>query len=241
LWPKWPWSLGFSYRGCIRNCDFCVVPRKEGGMVRVIGSYCDLLRPEARRDPRGHHLVDMANNILAAPEADPSGRASGRSLAELWREARDLGITIDYCQGLDVRLITQAVAEEIASLPIYVRWRDQAGRWQKRRRLFLALDHSAPIAQFEQAAGWLLRAGVAPSSVYVFILERPGEEADALARVQAVAALSLRPYVMPLNDHQDAGLRRWANRRYYQFVPWEQYRRRRDGQLTLAGLQAGIE
>jgi len=225
LWPGWPWSLGFSYRGCIRACDFCVVPHKEGRQVRrVIGSYRELLRPEARRSPKGHHLVDMANNILAAPEQE---------LAELWQEVRELGITIDYCQGFDVRLITQAVAKEMASLPLYARWRDRAGRWQKRRRLFLALDHSVLIPQFERAARWLLEAGVAPSSVYVFVLERPGQEADAMKRVQAAAGLRLRPYVMPLDDYQDAGLRRWANKRFYQFVPWNRYRRRRGRQLAL--------
>jgi hypothetical protein len=225
-WPDWPWSLGFSYRGCVRDCDFCVVPRKEGRRVTRAAESCRaLLRPEARRDPRGHHLVDVANNVLAAPEAE---------LEQLWREVRELGITVDYCQGFDVRLITRAVAGELASLPIYVRWRDRRGRWQKRRRMFLALDHTALVGQFERAARWLLGAGVARSSIYAFVLERPGEEADALARVQAVAALGLRPYVMPLNDYQDTGLRRWANRRYYQFVPWEAYRWRRDRQLRMS-------
>jgi hypothetical protein len=225
-WPGWPWSLGFSYRGCIRDCDFCVVPRKEGRRVtRAADGYRELLRPEARRDPKGHHLVDVANNVLAAPE---------RELERLWREVRELGITVDYCQGFDVRLITRAVAGELASLPIYVRWRDRRGRWQKRRRMFLALDHSALVGQFERAACWLLGAGVARSSIYVFVLERPGEEADAFERVQAVASLGLRPYVMPLDDYRDTGLRRWANRRYYQFVPWEAYRQRRDGQMVMA-------
>jgi hypothetical protein len=225
-WSGWPWSVGFSYRGCVRDCDFCVVPLKEGRrVVRTIGSCRDLLRPEARESPQGHHLVDMANNILAAPEAE---------LEQLWREVRELGITVDYCQGFDVRLMTQAVAGELAALPIYVRWRDKRGRWRKRRRLFLALDHTALIGQFERAARWLLGAGVAKSSIYVFILERPDEEDDALARVQAVAGLGLRPYVMPLNDYQDTGLRRWANRRYYQFVPWHRYNRRRSGQLGMA-------
>jgi len=219
FWPDWPWSLGYSYRGCPRGCEFCVVPLLEGRQVRRVAvSYRDLLRPEARVAPRGQHLVDLAPNILAAPEAE---------LAALWREVRELGLTVDYSQGLDVRFITQAVAEELATLPIYVRWRDRSGRWQQRRRLYLALDGSALLPQFEQAARWLLGAGVKPSSVYVYILERPGEEADALARVQTVAQLRMRPYVMPLHDYQDDGLRRWVNRRYYQFVPLAQYRRRR--------------
>ena len=79
----------------------------------------------------------------------------------------------------------------------------------------------------------LLGAGVAPSSIYVYILERPGEEEDALKRVQAAARFEVRPYVLPLNDYVDTGLRRWTNRRYYQFVDWQDYSRRREPQAML--------
>ena len=228
MWPDWPWSLDYSYRGCIRRCDFCVVPRQEGRQLRrAAGSYLDMLRPEARTAPKGHHLVDLANNILAAPEQE---------LAALWSEVHALGLTLDYCQGLDVRLMTQAIAEEIASLPLYTRWQNKRGQWRKAKRLYLALDHSHLIPRFERAAKWLLKAGVTGRNIFVYILERPGEEADTLTRIQVVARLGLKPYVMPLNDHVDSGLRRWVNRRYYEFVPWEKYQRRRsDRQMALAG------
>jgi len=39
-------NLGFTTRGCIRNCKFCIVPKKEGGI----------------------HVVLLDNNILALPK-----------------------------------------------------------------------------------------------------------------------------------------------------------------------------
>ena len=30
IYPEYPWSLGFTQRGCRLNCGFCVVPKKEG-------------------------------------------------------------------------------------------------------------------------------------------------------------------------------------------------------------------
>ena len=30
IYPDYPWSLGFTQRGCRLNCGFCVVPAKEG-------------------------------------------------------------------------------------------------------------------------------------------------------------------------------------------------------------------
>jgi hypothetical protein len=34
LYPEMDYSLGFTTRGCIRRCYFCVVPEKEGRLVR---------------------------------------------------------------------------------------------------------------------------------------------------------------------------------------------------------------
>ena len=40
LYPACDYALGFTTRGCIRNCSFCVVPRKEG-RLRVVGDLHD--------------------------------------------------------------------------------------------------------------------------------------------------------------------------------------------------------
>ena len=30
IYPEYPWSLGFTQRGCRLSCGFCIVPKKEG-------------------------------------------------------------------------------------------------------------------------------------------------------------------------------------------------------------------
>jgi radical SAM superfamily enzyme YgiQ (UPF0313 family) len=35
LYPGFDYSIGFSTRGCFRNCHFCVVPEKEGMFKKV--------------------------------------------------------------------------------------------------------------------------------------------------------------------------------------------------------------
>ena len=47
LYPACDYDLGFTTRGCIRNCPFCIVPKKEGSFKKA---------------------VYMDNNILANPD-----------------------------------------------------------------------------------------------------------------------------------------------------------------------------
>ena len=101
LVPDWDGSIIFSSRGCIRNCPFCAVPRLEGGISHVKYSIKHLIYP-------GHTRVILwDNNILAAPN---------------WRyifdELHELGLTVDFNQGLDARLINDEVAEKLSKLKI---------------------------------------------------------------------------------------------------------------------------
>ncbi|GAH92586.1 unnamed protein product, partial [marine sediment metagenome] len=54
-------NIGFTTRGCIRKCPFCIVPEKEG-KIRVVGDIYDFW------DREGTELIILDNNILALPE-----------------------------------------------------------------------------------------------------------------------------------------------------------------------------
>jgi len=230
LAPGFPFSLGFTVRGCVRRCPWCLVWRAEGNEMWQEAAYRDLLRPDRGSQP---HIIDLANNILAWPGWE-----------ELFREMldlhRELGLTVDINQGIDHRLVDSGVAEWIARLPLYAVRRRRLGGWRWRRAVRLALDESSQIESFRRAAKLLVNAGVPPRALRVYILERPGEEEDALARVREVLAVTkgtvdttARPFVMPLDGHRDNGLARWVNRGLYRYVPWEEYRRRRALPLRL--------
>lgn len=86
-------NLGFSTRGCIRHCGFCVVPAKEG-RLRIVGDLLDLWDGESRE------VIVMDNNILGLP-------GHFRRVCE---QAQGKGIRIDFNQGLDHRLLTTEIA-----------------------------------------------------------------------------------------------------------------------------------
>jgi len=85
IYPENKVSYGFISRGCIRNCYFCKVPKKEGH-IRQVGFISDIVR---------HKVVKfMDNNILALPNHK-----------EILQEIVDKKIRCSFNQGLDLRLV----------------------------------------------------------------------------------------------------------------------------------------
>ena len=100
LYPDCDFSIGFITRGCIRKCDFCKVPDKEGN-IRFHQ------RMKEFENPNGKYWMLLDNNILAYK--DVSG---------ILYEIIEKKYKIDFNQGMDIRLVT----EEIASLLARVKW-----------------------------------------------------------------------------------------------------------------------
>lgn len=89
-------SYGFLTRGCIRNCPWCFVPKKEGA-IRAnadIEEFC-----------RHKEVVLMDNNVLAHSHGIDQIEKIGR-----------IGLKVDFNQGLDARLIDDSVARRLAKL-----------------------------------------------------------------------------------------------------------------------------
>ena len=89
-------NLGFTSRGCIRNCKFCIVPQKEG-KIRAVGDLLDLW------DGKSKDIVLLDNNILALPE----------HFKLICKQARDNNIRLDFNQGLDFRLLNEDNLKEL--------------------------------------------------------------------------------------------------------------------------------
>ncbi len=92
-------NYGFTTRGCIRKCPFCIVPEKEGNL-RIEGDLLDLWNGKAKQ------VVIMDNNILAVPE----------HFALICKQARDNHIKVDFNQGLDHRLLTSDIVELMTTI-----------------------------------------------------------------------------------------------------------------------------
>jgi len=100
-WKNWNSSILFTSRGCIRNCPFCVVPKLEGKIQPSVTDIQNFIYP-------GHKKIILwDNNFLASP----TWRINLESL-------RETGLTVDFNQGLDARLINDEKANMLADLRI---------------------------------------------------------------------------------------------------------------------------
>ena len=98
LYPDFPAALGFLTRGCIRNCKWCIVPKKEGCLQEVD----DIERIAAGRK----EVVLLDNNFLAADK---------EFVREQLEKAAWLRLKLDFNQGLDARLVTPENARLLAA------------------------------------------------------------------------------------------------------------------------------
>jgi hypothetical protein len=93
-------GIGFTSRGCIRKCGFCIVPAKEGRLHQV-SEIKDII------NPRSNVLILLDNNLTADPDC-----------IEKLREIRDRGLVIDITQGIDIRLMTPEIAQALSGVKI---------------------------------------------------------------------------------------------------------------------------
>ena len=97
IYPQCDYAIGFLTRGCIRNCPWCVVPKKEG-KICAYDTWQHIKRPDSKK------IVFMDNNVLA----------SDHGIAQI-EEMSHEDIRIDFNQGLDARLIDREKAKYLAN------------------------------------------------------------------------------------------------------------------------------
>ncbi len=112
-------------RGCPNNCTFCAVPLLEGPFKESdsIKKQVEIVR-KTHGDKRS--LMIMDNNILASNRFDSiigeivdSGFAKGELFYRDSKSGRrGVRRTVDFNQGVDARLLTQAKAQSIAKIAI---------------------------------------------------------------------------------------------------------------------------
>jgi len=108
LYPGIDHSIGFTTRGCVRNCYFCVVPKKEG-TIRFAQ------HPEEFHDPRFNKIRLLDNNVLAYKK--------GEWFFELTDWINDHGLSVDFMSGLDIRLLTTDIAKRMKETKIFKPWK----------------------------------------------------------------------------------------------------------------------
>lgn len=99
LYPS-TYSQGYTTRGCIRTCGFCVVPQKEG----IIKPW---QKPNAFHDERFDTCMIMDNNLFGAP-------LSWQDSVFSWFSKNEVKMMSP--QGWDARLLNQHRCEMLASV-----------------------------------------------------------------------------------------------------------------------------
>lgn len=95
------YAIGFTSRGCIRKCSFCLVPQKEGS-IRAVGDIYNFWNGQKE-------LMLLDNNLTALPEHFE------KILKQTIREK----MRVDFNQGLDIRLLTGDMAQLLAKVRLW--------------------------------------------------------------------------------------------------------------------------
>ncbi|QUI24892.1 radical SAM protein [Vallitalea pronyensis] len=91
-------GVGFTSRGCIRKCEFCYVPEKEGKLYQV-AEIKDII------NPRSNIITLLDNNFTADPH-----------MIKKCEEIKQRNLIVNLSQGIDVRVMTHEKAAALASV-----------------------------------------------------------------------------------------------------------------------------
>ena len=94
-------NIGFTTRGCIRNCEFCIVPRKEG-KLKIVGDIYDIW------DGKSKEIELLDNNIMGMH----------RHFEKIWEQIKKENLKLRE-NGLDIRLLNKDNVKILSSIRHY--------------------------------------------------------------------------------------------------------------------------
>lgn len=213
-------AIGFTTRGCIRKCRFCVVPSKEGS-IRAVADLSDFVRPEHK------WAMLLDNNITALPE----------HLERIAAQAKKMNVALDITQAMDARLVDEDIARIIAGI-------------RHKASVRFSMDDPNQDAKVIAGIERVVAAGIRPSRIMVFVLVgAPWLDFDeSVQRIEMLRRMGYRPFAMPYRSldgeyqaHESIPavrhLARWCNRQELVNVPWKDYA----AQINRAALLMGNE
>lgn len=209
-------NYGFTQRGCDRGCPFCVVNKKEGN-AHSVGDIYDIW------DGKSKDITLYDNNILLLPQ----------HFNMICSQLRSSKVKVDWNQGLDIRLLNNDVAKELASI--------------KHAEYHFAYDNKGMDQLIIDGVNKLVANGIKQSIFYVLIGFNTTIQED-LHRLNLLRSLNQRAYVMFYQKCGDTtkprkytkneiiiqkAIKRWANKKgwfaactFEEFVNREENRKR---------------
>lgn len=187
MYPEWNAAIGFTTRGCVRSCPFCVVPRKEG-RLRVVGDIHSFWNGQKK-------IVLLDNNLTAAPM---------EHFRRVLRQIIDNNLQADFSQGWDIRLLNEEHAALLSKVRVgrsghhHFAWDNPKDEEAVRRGIALLAKYM-PLRRI---------------IFYVLIGFNTTREEDE-HRVYVLRDLGVQPFVMPYNrkDPYQRRFARYVNRK----------------------------
>lgn len=183
---------GFSTRGCIRNCHFCIVPRKEG-RIRTLYDTPQECLDSIMGSASFKNIEFLDNNILAKKQW----------FCDLCDVLQGYKMKVDFNQGLDARLLDDEMASKLSKLKPITVWK-------------FAFDDVSYQSDVERAIEILNRNGISARNKvmwYVYVHSDADFE-DALYRCRWLKEHNTTPYVMLNLDTEHTrrmkDLKRWC-------------------------------
>ncbi len=202
-------NYGFTTRGCIRKCPFCIVPKAEGG-ITVVGDIFDIWDGESKS------ITLLDNNILAVPD----------HFKVICRQLIQRNLKVDFNQALDIRLVDEESAWFIAEI-------------KHSRQISFSFDYVSIEKQFRKGMRYLQKAGIRMSRVMIFLLVGFNTTLEEdLGRIEMIKSYGASPFVMkyrvvndvsPLVTREEDELRelaRWINQPhgFYKVMSFEEFK-----------------
>jgi len=115
-------NIGFTTRGCVRDCSWCIVQQKEG-QCQITGDIYDIW------DGKAKIITLLDNNILGLPE----------QFFKITKQIKKEKLRVDFNSGFDHRLLTNKICKEIFTLQYWADW--GGSRKPSTAKIRFAFDH----------------------------------------------------------------------------------------------------
>jgi len=178
-------NLGFTTRGCIRKCEFCIVPEKEG-KIRAEGDIYDIW------DGKSKNIVLLDNNILAME----------KHFFKIAEQIIDNKLTVDFNQGLDHRLLNDDFCA------VMKRMKRKYGHYR------FAFDSTTSYESVEKAIDLLHKYKMKWNTWYVLVGYDTTLQED-IDRLKFLKERDERVYVQSyIKNSETRAVARWGNQRH---------------------------
>lgn len=185
LYPQMDYAMGYTTRGCINNCPFCIVRKKEGYLHR--GS-------PLKEFWSNQEKIMLLDNCLTD---HPSAKF-------ILNQIRENNLRLKLCQGFNIRTMKKSMAKILSKIRL---WKD--GRW------YIAWDNIHDEKKIFEGIELLNNAGIKNWKLMCYVLigynSTPKQD---LYRINKLETLGIDAYAMPYvkNDYTNA-LAKWCNRK----------------------------